>query len=192
LKKEINFNDSKITIPEVIEGRNFTFTSKNGYILTENASDDTLTPLVEINRFIDSPPKSRNEKIAILMHQFDLCELRGSGIDRVIEAVEKAILPAPKFIKGDFYTKVIIYPKKTFAQMTKDDRIRACYQHCCLKYMENEKMTNQTFRERMGIEEKNYSMASRIIKEVVNTGLIKEYTPENKSRKFTSYIPYWG
>jgi len=150
------------------------------------------TPLVDINRFIDTPPKSRNEKIAILMHNFDLCELRGSGVDRAIEAVEKAILPAPKFIKGDFYTKVVIYPKKTFAEMTKEDRIRACYQHCCLKYMDNEKMTNQSFRERMGIEEKNYSMVSRIIKEVLNAGLIKEYSPENKSRRFTSYIPYWG
>jgi predicted HTH transcriptional regulator len=69
-------------------------------------------PLVDTNRFIDTPPLSRNERIAILMHNFELCELRGSGVDRAIEAVEKAILPAPKFIKGDFYTKVIIYPKK--------------------------------------------------------------------------------
>jgi predicted HTH transcriptional regulator len=150
------------------------------------------TPLVDVNRFIDTPPKSRNEKIAILMHLFDLCELRGSGVDRAIEAVEKAILPAPKFIKGDFYTKVVIYPKKTFAQMTREDRIRACYQHCCLKYMDNEQMTNQSFRERMGIEEKNYSMVSRMIKETTNMGLIKEFNPENQSRKFKSYIPYWG
>jgi hypothetical protein len=41
----------------------------------------------------------------------------------------------------------------------------------------------------MGIEEKNYSMVSRIIKEAVNGGLIKEFTPKNQSR---SYIPYWG
>jgi predicted HTH transcriptional regulator len=150
------------------------------------------TPLVDVNRFIDTPPKSRNEKIAILMHLFDLCELRGSGIDRAIEAVEKAILPAPKFIRGDFYTKVVIYPKKTFAQMTGEDRIRACYQHCCLKYMANEQMTNQSFRKRMGINEKNYSMVSRMIKETINTGLIKEFNPENQSRKFKSYIPYWG
>ncbi|MDR1021680.1 MAG: putative DNA binding domain-containing protein [Prevotellaceae bacterium] len=150
------------------------------------------TPLVDINRFIDTPPKSRNEKIAILMHNFDLCELRGSGIDRAIEAVEKAILPAPKFIKEDFYTKVIIYPKKTFAEMAKDDRIRACYQHCCLKYTDNERMTNQSFRERMGIEERNYPMVSKIIKETVNSGLIKGYALENIAKKAVSYIPYWG
>lgn len=150
------------------------------------------TPLVDVNRFIDTPPKSRNEKIAILMHLFDLCELRGSGVDRAIEAIEKAILPAPKFIKGDFYTKVVIYPKKTFTQMSKEDRIRACYQHCCLKYMENEQMTNQSFRKRMGIEEKNYPMASKIIRETLNSGLIKGYSPDNIVRKITSYIPYWG
>jgi len=73
-----------------------------------------------------------------------------------------------------------------------DDRIRACYQHCCLKYMEKERMTNQSFRERMEIEEKNYPMASKLIKETCNTGLIKEYQPENKSRKFTTYIPCWA
>jgi hypothetical protein len=57
--------------------------------------------------------------------------------------------------------------------------------------MDNRKMTNQSFKERMGIEEKNYPMASKIIKEAVNVGLIKEYQ-FNQSRKFASYIPYWG
>ena len=171
---------------------------QNGmYVMVEVFSDriemtNPGTPLVDVNRFIDAPPTSRNEKIAILMRRFELCEQRGSGIDRAIKAIEDAYLPAPEFIKGDNYTKVFIYPKKTFSQMSKEDRIRACYQHCCLKYMEKAQMTNQSFRERMGIDEKNYSMVSRIIKEAINSALIKEYSPENKSRKFTSYIPYWG
>jgi len=171
---------------------------QNGmYVMVEIFSDrieitNPGTPLVDVNRFIDTPPKSRNEKIAILMRLFEICEQRGSGIDRAIKAIEEAYLPAPEFIKGDDYTKVFIYPKKTFAQQSKEDRKRSCYQHCCLKYMEREKMTNQSFRERMGIEEKNYSMVSRIIKETINSGLIKEYSSDNKSKKFTSYIPYWG
>ena len=49
-------------------------------------------PLVDVNRFIDTPPLSRNERIAILMRNFELCELRGSGVDRAIEAVENAAL----------------------------------------------------------------------------------------------------
>ncbi|GHT41840.1 hypothetical protein AGMMS49965_12280 [Bacteroidia bacterium] len=77
-------------------------------------------------------------------------------------------------------------------EMTKEDRIRACYQHCCLKYMEKEHMTNQSLRVRFEIEDKNYPMVSKLMKETCNSGLIKEYQPENKSKKFTSYIPYWG
>jgi predicted HTH transcriptional regulator len=149
-------------------------------------------PLIDVNRFIDCPPQSRNEQIASLMRRFEICEQRGSGVDRAIEAVEEAYLPAPEFIKGTNYTQVKIYPKKTYSQMNGTDRIRACYQHCCLRYMNNELMTNQSFRERMEIEEKNYPMASKIIKDTVTAGLIKDAFPESKSRKYASYIPYWG
>jgi len=150
------------------------------------------TPLVDVNRFIDAPPTSRNEKIAILMRRFEICEQRGSGIDRAIKAIENAYLPAPEFIKGDNYTKVFIYPKKTFAQMSKEDRIRACYQHCCLKYMEKEPMSNQSFRERMEIEEENAAMISRIIKDSVNSGFIKGFNPESASKKHAKYVPFWA
>jgi predicted HTH transcriptional regulator len=68
--------------------------------------------------FIDAPPTSRNEKIALLMRRFEICEQRGSGIDRAIRAIENAYLPAPEFIKVDNYTKVSIYPKRTFSQMS--------------------------------------------------------------------------
>ncbi|MDR0364287.1 MAG: hypothetical protein LBH92_04640 [Bacteroidales bacterium] len=85
-----------------------------------------------------------------------------------------------------------IYPKKTFAQMSKKDRIRACYQHCCLKYLEKEPMTNQTFRGRMSIEEKNAAMVSRIIKETVNAGYIKGFNPDSASKKHAKYVPFWA
>ena len=75
--------------------------------------------------------------------------------------------------------------------MSKEDRIRACYQHCCLKYMENEKMTNQSLRERFEVDEKNYPMISRCIKETVEIGLIKEDNPDNKAKRYSKYIPYW-
>ncbi|MDR1895548.1 MAG: putative DNA binding domain-containing protein [Prevotellaceae bacterium] len=171
---------------------------QNGmYVMVEIFSDrmeitNPGIPLVDVIRFIDTPPQSRNEKIAILMRLFEICEQRGSGIDRAVKAIEDALLPAPEFIKGDNYTKVFIYSKKTFSQMTKEDRIRACYQHCCLKYMEKAQMTNQSFRERMGIEEENASMVSRIIKDAVNSGLIKGFNPDSTSKKHAKYIPFWA
>jgi predicted HTH transcriptional regulator len=76
--------------------------------------------------------------------------------------------------------------------MGRKDKIRATYQHCCLMYVTNQKMTNQTLRERFKIEEKNYSIASRIIKESISEELIKQEYPENNSRKYMSYIPFWA
>ncbi|HLP05407.1 MAG TPA: hypothetical protein VK152_08270 [Paludibacter sp.] len=52
-------------------------------------------------------------------------------------------------------------------------------------------MTNQSLRERFGIEEHNYPMASRIIADTIDAGLIKDYDTESKSKKFAKYVPYW-
>ena len=37
------------------------------------------TPLVATERFVDSPPRSRNEALASLMRRIGICEERGSG-----------------------------------------------------------------------------------------------------------------
>ena len=53
-------------------------------------------------------------------------------------------------------------------------------------------MTNQSFKERMGIAEQNYFIASRIIAEAIEDGKIKAYDPDNKSKKHAKYIPFWA
>ena len=149
-------------------------------------------PLVDTNRFIDTAPKSRNETLASLMRRLNICEERGSGIDRTIAAIEAFQLPAPKFIREEDYTKVILYAHKSLAKMDKDDRIRACYQHCCLQQVQNQTMNNQSVRQRFNISEKNYPMASRIIADTIESGLIKPGDPTNNSRKHATYIPFWA
>jgi predicted HTH transcriptional regulator len=54
-------------------------------------------PLVDTQRFVDTPPRSRNEALASLMRRFRICEERGSGIDKVVFQVELFQLPAPLF-----------------------------------------------------------------------------------------------
>ena len=51
-------------------------------------------------------------------------------------------------------------------------------------------MNNQSLRTRLGIEDKNYPTASRIIKDALEAKLIKEENAEGGSRH--SYIPYWA
>ena len=75
--------------------------------------------------------------------------------------------------------------------MDKIDKIRACYQHCALKFVSGEHMTNQSLRERFNIREKNYPTASRIIADTIAEGLIKDYGSGTKSKKYARYIPFW-
>ncbi len=149
-------------------------------------------PLVDVNRFIDTAPKSRNESIASLMRRLSICEERGSGIDRAISAIEFYQLPAPRFIRGDDYTRVIMYSPTTLTRMSIEDRVRACYQHTCLFYVNNQPVNNQSVRKRFNISINNVSMASKIISEALDAGLIKASDPENNSKKFASYVPFWA
>jgi predicted HTH transcriptional regulator len=148
-------------------------------------------PLIDPLRFVDHNPESRNELLARFMRRLNICEERGSGIDKVVFECEYNQLPAPEIIVGENYTRIILYGHKTFRQMDKQDKIRACYLHACLKNVSGEYMTNQSLRERFGIEEQNYPMASRIISETIEARLIKDYDSESKSKKYAKYVPYW-
>lgn len=68
--------------------------------------------------------------------------------------------------------------------MDKNDKIRACYLHACLKFVSGDLMTNQSLRNHFGVEGHNYATVSRIIREAKQEGLIKDYDPSNKSRTY--------
>lgn len=149
------------------------------------------TPLVTPERFIDAY-LSRNEKLADLMRRIGFCEEKGSGLDKVIFYNEFYQLPPVNVVVSENRTRVTMYSYKTLNELDKKEKIRACYQHACLKYVSNEKMTNQSLRERFKIEDHNYAIASRIIRDALEEKVIKEDDPESKSRKFASYIPIWA
>jgi ATP-dependent DNA helicase RecG len=148
-------------------------------------------PLVKTERFLDSPPKSRNETLASFMRRIGVCEERGSGIDKVVHLTETYHLPAPLFEETDEHTRVVLFAHRSLNDMDKDDRIRATYLHSCLKYVERDLMINGSLRERFGIEPQNSATASRIIKETLDAGKIKPYD-EEASRKFMKYVPWWA
>ena len=148
-------------------------------------------PLIDVLRFIDHAPISRNEKLASMMRRLKICEERGSGIDRALTQCEIHQLPAPDFQKGDLFTRVTMIAPQPMGKMTKDDKVRACYQHCCLQYLSGNKMTNESFRGRLNISDKNYSIASRIISETVSRKLIKP-DESSRSRKYAQYLPEWA
>jgi predicted HTH transcriptional regulator len=148
-------------------------------------------PLVDTQRFVDSPPKSRNEALASLMRRFRICEERGSGIDKVISQVELFQLPAPLFEAPEEFTRIVLFAHRPLTEMDKADRVRACYLHACLKWVMRDCLTNASLRERFGIEEKNKATISRYIREAVESGSIKPFD-DAAARKMMKYVPFWA
>jgi ATP-dependent DNA helicase RecG len=76
---------------------------------------------------------------------------------------------------------------------SKEDRVRVCYQHCCLLYVKNNKrMSNQTLRERFRLPESATATVSLIIGAAKEAKLIKPDDTESSSTRYARYIPFWA
>lgn len=148
-------------------------------------------PIVPVERFIDGY-QSRNERLADLMRRMNICEEKSSGIDKVVHAAEVYQLPAPDFRAGHRRTVATLYGPRQFEDMDREDRVRACYQHCALKWVMSERMTNQSLRERFGLPESKSAIASQVIAATIEVGMIKPDERVGASRKFARYLPFWA
>ena len=144
--------------------------------------------LVKTDRMIDLPPRSRNEALASLMRRMGMCEEQGTGLDKVIISVEINQLPPPKFQEIEGTMRVVLFSPRPFAEMSVMDRVRACYQHSIIKYLEGKRMKNASLCERFGIEKKNAAQASLVIKKAIEEGVIKVADPD---RPRAGYEPWW-
>lgn len=148
-------------------------------------------PLVATQRFVDSPPRSRNEKLASLMRRIGVCEERGSGWDKVVSQTEIYQLPAPLAEATDEHTRVVMFAPRPLSKMDRADRVRAVYLHACLRYVNRQHTTNSSVRERFGILTSNSAIASRLIKEAIEDGALVPYD-ENAAPKLMRYLPMWA
>jgi len=108
------------------------------------------------------------------MRRIGVCEERGTGVDKVVFQTEIYQLPAPIFDATGDHTRAVLFAHRLLSKMEKQDRIRACYLHACLRYVtrEQEHMTNTSLRERFGISEENRAMVSRMIKDRVSSPVL--------------------
>ena len=148
-------------------------------------------PLIPRERFVDEY-KSRNERLADTMRRLGICEEKSSGIDKVVHATEYFQLPAPDFRIGEHHTGAVLFAHQDFAKMESGDRVWACYLHCCLRYVSNEKMTNQSLRERFQLPDTRAETATRIISDAIEAGLVKSDDPDSRSKRYARYIPFWA
>lgn len=146
-------------------------------------------PLVKPDRMIDLPPRSRNEALARMMRRMQFCEEQGSGLDKVMEVVELYQLPPPLFRAEEHATQVVLYGHRSFADMTPDERVRACYFHAVLKFLSGDKMKNSSLCARLGIASKNAAQATAVINKTLEAGLIRVADLEHPRG---GYVPHWA
>ena len=148
-------------------------------------------PLVDPDRFLDTPPKSRNEALASLMRRFGICEERGSGVDKVVQEVETRHLPPPLFEVPPGSTRAVLFSYRGLRDIDATERIRAVYQHACLRHVNRDFLTNTSLRERFGIEENNRAWVSRLIRTAMDADAIVpfDHTAAPKSMR---YVPWWA
>lgn len=150
-------------------------------------------PLIEIDRFVDHPPKSRNELLAEFMRRANHCERRWSWIDRAMNALRIWMLPNPKIEKNEEYTRIVLFRTRPISKLTNKEKSESIYWHCVLIFvLESEAMTNESVCERFWIEKKNSAIASRLIKTALEEWSIKPFDPKSKTRKHAKYIPHWA
>ena len=180
------------TIANAIIHQDFTISGTGPLIELFNNRLEINNPgksLVQTDRMIDLPPRSRNEALASLMRRMKFCEEQGTGLDKVIISVELHQLPPPKFLELNDAMRVVLFTPRSFAEMTVNERVRACYQHAIIKYLEGSKMKNSTLCGRFGIEKKNAAQATKVINKALTNQVIKAADPEHPRG---GYEPIWA
>lgn len=144
-------------------------------------------PLIDVTRFVDDE-KSRNPALAELMRRMHICEYRGSGIDRVLAAIELHQMPAPTFTAGTDSTGVRMVARQRFQDMTPEERAWAAFLHCCLQYVSGTYMNNASLRQRFGLGENRASAVTAVFNTALDLKLIRRLD-SSESRRFARYVP---
>ena len=147
--------------------------------------------MVDVDRIIDTAPHARNEKMADFLRLVHICEVRGSGFDRMEEGMRDWKIPAPKVENGEDFCRTMFFWHESLSKWSKEDKTRTCYLYVCYCYVNGIEVSNAVLRDRFGITEANKAMASRIIKDTIEIGKIKLKDP-NAAVKMRRYVPYWA
>ena len=188
---------SQIAVREIIANalihQDFTITGSAPIVEIYDDRMEVSNPgdsLIERNRLIDER-RSRNVKLAEAMQEMGLCEQRGGGIDKAIKEIERLSLPAPHFWSSDKSMRVVLWGPKTFKELSKEDRVWACFCHCVVRFLRHDRMTNTSLRERFALHQEDYQAISTLIAQTKRAGLIKPEDPK-QGKRYGKYVPYWA
>jgi ATP-dependent DNA helicase RecG len=157
----------------------------------EVTNPGTLLPGKRPDRLIGTTPESRNEKLAWSFRRYRICEERGTGFQKVVNATEVFGLPPLTLMPLENAFRVTLYGPRPFAEMTQAERIEVCYQHAVLRYLSSSTLTNTSLRERFKLHDRQRNQITNLIADAVTAERIKR-KDMGAGNKFAEYLPYWA
>jgi ATP-dependent DNA helicase RecG len=87
----------------------------------------------------------------------------------------------------------VLFAHKPFEDMGRNDRIRACYQHCCLRHVIKQRMTNESLRGRFHLPKSKSATVSQVIAATLEAKLIRlDDNIGTRSKRYSRYVPFWA
>lgn len=86
---------------------------------------------------------------------------------------------------------MIVYSHIDFFELSQDQKLWACYLHCCIMHLSGKSATNTTLRERFNLGKQSSSSISRLLAKAVQVGWLK-FKDDAVGTKSKKYIPYWA
>ncbi len=107
-----------------------------------------------------------------------------------MDAIEAAALPPPLIQEVERSTVVTVFSRRPFADLTKEERIRACFQHASLRFESGEPMSNGSLRARFGLSDKQSTTISAVIKDAIDAHVIRPLDADQANR-YAKYVPFY-
>ncbi len=135
--------------------------------------------------------QARNKQVVDAMRLFGICEKQSSGIDKAIIALEEeGHAPVEyRMSKSVGETEAYLQGVKPYEDLGRKLRELACRQHCAIRYVLGNYMTNESLRNRFRLDEDKTKEISKLIHKMVEEGHIKPFEGNGNSKKYASYVP---
>ena len=102
-----------------------------------------------------------------MMRRLGVCEELGRGWDRMVISCELQQVPSPRIQVYQESTKVSLFSRTDFTNISIEDKLWSTYLHSCIQFVQGETLTNSSLRNRFGLKESSSGSVSRLIKEEI-------------------------
>lgn len=135
--------------------------------------------------------QARNKQVVNAMRLFGICEKQSSGIDKAIAALEEEGHAPVEYRMDKNIGEMEAYLRgvKPYDDLGRELRELACRQHCAIRYVQRNYMTNESLRNRFRLDEAKTNEISELIHKMVEEGHIKLFEGNGNSKKYASYVP---